>query len=70
MKNIRVYGGLLLFTGTVTAINNFLVKEKTNKKTLLISGGIQFGTGIALLSIPKHKRYYLKRNSETWHFVE
>jgi hypothetical protein len=70
IKRIKAIGGLLLFTGTVTALNNFLVKEKTNKKTLLISGGIQFGTGIALASLQKHKRYYLKRNSEIWHFVE
>jgi hypothetical protein len=69
-KITRGIGGLLLFTGSVTALNNFFVKEKSNKKALLISGGIQFGAGITLLALKGPKRYYLKHNIETWHFVE
>lgn len=70
INTFRTIGGLLLFTGTVTALNNFFVKEKSNKKALLISGGIQFGAGITLFSLNRPKRYYLNHNIETWHFVE
>ena len=67
---LKAIGGIMLFTGTVTALNNFLVQEKTNKNRLLISGGVQFGVGIALIKIASSKKYYLNHSSETWHFVE
>lgn len=68
--NFGVIGGLLLFTGTVTALNNFFVKDKPNKRALLLSGGIQIGTGIIFLSTSGSKRYYLKHKQKNWHFVE
>lgn len=69
-NNFIGIGGLLLLTGTVTALNNFFVKDKTNKRALLLSGGIQFGVGIVFLSFTGSKRYYLKNEKETWHFVD
>ena len=61
-----VAGTLLLFTGTVTALNTFLVKDKSNKGNLLISGGIQMGLGIGFLVSGSSKKYYLKDNEDIW----
>lgn len=65
-EGFKIAGTLLLFTGTVTALNTFLVKDKSNKGNLLISGGIQMGLGIGFLVSGSSKKYYLKDNEDIW----
>lgn len=67
-RNLFGIGGIIIFTGAATALNNFFVKEESDKKTLLISGGIQIGLGIILMSVGGEKNYYLNHKLRNWHF--
>jgi len=57
--NKRVFGGILITTGVVTALNLFAVK-KESKKNLGISAGIQIGGGILLAVLGSKKKYSLE----------
>jgi len=62
----QIAGGILLFTGAVTALNTFVVKDKSNKGNLLLSGGAQVGLGIGFLIAGSSKKYNLRNNEEIW----
>lgn len=65
-ENIFTTGGLMVFTGLVTALNALVVKDKSSKKTLLISGGLQFGLGLGLTITNDTKKYYLRNRHDIW----
>ena len=65
-EGFLIAGGLLLFTGAVTALNAFIVNDKSNKNNLLISGGIQIGLGLGFLISSDSKKYYLNNAEDTW----
>ncbi len=71
-KRKRVFagvGGVLLATGAVTALHALAVDGSANRRTLLISGGIQFGLGITLGFSSTTKRYYFRDKEEVWKVV-
>jgi len=61
-------GGILLTTGIVTAANRFAVSDKASKRKLTISGGIQFGVGLTLLSLTGTRKYNFKEKEKPWRF--
>ena len=65
-QKLGVAGGILLFTGAATALNALVVKGKSNKNNLLLSGGLQIGLGIGFGIASTAKKYYLKNRSDQW----
>lgn len=61
-------GGVLLTTGVITAANTFLVSDKSSKKNLWISSGIQFSIGATLLSFTGTRKYNFKEKEKPWKF--
>lgn len=59
-------GGLLFITGATTALQAVLVDGGNSRTSLLVSGGIQIGTGIILAKTNGSKRLYLRNRSVTW----
>ena len=59
-------GGVLIFTGVVTAINALIVKDDDSKKDILQSGGVQVGAGLAFVIMGNSKRYKLKGKDGNW----
>ncbi|HRW75242.1 MAG: hypothetical protein H6568_11865 [Lewinellaceae bacterium] len=65
-RNLAIAGGLLMFTGAATALNAILMKGQSNKRTLLLSGGLQFGLGIGFAVASRPNRYYLHHRPDPW----
>ena len=63
-------GGLLIISGSVTALNTFLVKDKSNKRNLFIAGGIQIGAGFILGISTNPSKYHFKKVNDPYKFVE
>lgn len=59
-------GGVMFFTGAVTALNAFVVNDKSNINNLLISGGAQFGLGIGFMIAGNSKKYSLSDSENNW----
>ncbi len=65
-ENILGTGVLMVFTGVVTALNALVVKDKSSKKSILISGGIQLGVGIGFIIAGDTKSYHLRDRGDIW----
>ncbi len=65
-ENIMGTGVLMVFTGVVTALNALVVKDKSSKKSILISGGIQLGIGIGFIIAGDTKSYHLRDRGDIW----
>lgn len=65
-QNFGIAGGLLIFTGAATALNGFVVKGKSNKNNLLLSGALQIGLGISFGIASRSEKYYFKSRIENW----
>ncbi len=61
-------GGALTISGLGTALNSLLVSDRSDSRTLLVSGGIQFGTGLLIvaLAVGKSKRYRFYESPDRW----
>ncbi len=68
-KGLGIAGGILIFTGLVTAFNIFLIEDTSSRKNILLSGGIQMGLGITFASISSSKRYYFRERDDVWKVV-
>ncbi|MCC6410199.1 MAG: hypothetical protein IT270_00990 [Saprospiraceae bacterium] len=68
-KTFGVVGGLLMFTGAITALNGFFVKDASNREGMLIAGGIQIGAGLTLALSSSSKKYYFRDKEEVWKVV-
>lgn len=65
-NTLSVVGGMLMFTGVITAANVFVVPEKKSKNALLISGLVQFGIGATLAIGSNNKTYNFKCDDDFW----
>lgn len=65
-ENFLGTGVLMVFTGVVTALNALVVKDKSSKKSILISGGIQLGVGIGFIIAGDTKSYHLRDRGDIW----
>ena len=61
-------GGILLTTGIITAANRFVVSDNDSKRKLAISGGIQFGVGLTLLTFTGTRKYKFNEKENPWRF--
>ncbi len=61
-----VIGGLLLFTGIVTAANYSILSDDKSKTSILKSGGIQVGVGIGFIIARNSRKYRFKGTGEIW----
>lgn len=67
-KTMQNLAAVFLVTGSTTLLNTLAVAGKSNRKNLVIAGGIQLGLTTALLSISSSKKYYLKNGNKYWRF--
>ncbi len=65
-KNRQIASALLLVTGLTTTLTSLFVKDKDNRKGILIAGVIQLGGSIGLGVIPDKKVYHLKDKNDLW----
>ncbi|MEO1518187.1 MAG: hypothetical protein AAFV95_24410 [Bacteroidota bacterium] len=65
---LSITGGLLFFTGLITAANALLVDDRNSKDILLISGAVQVGASISLGILGSSRKYRFKspRLSKNW----
>jgi len=63
-------GGVLTISGLGTALNSLLVSDHSDSRALLVSGGIQFGTGLLVvaLAVGKSRQYQFQDSPKPWHW--
>lgn len=64
-----IVGGIMMFTGAITALNAFLAKDFSNREDLLIAGVILIGTGLTFGLMGSTKNYYFRDKEEVWKVV-
>lgn len=65
-KRLGTFGGMLIFTGAVTSLNSLVVKDRSNKRALLVSGGLQICLGVGLAVGSNARSYPFKGQVNNW----